>query len=148
QALVLYAADRRLEAFFGASVHGAPDHADFLLATSIHVGRVLPIALDYPRGVLPPDDSMTGRHYPHAEGVHLVDRALHEGPEARDDVGIIAEGLDLEALVLARVELVVEDAVAEHAEAAERVAGKEGSRGRLEGDHGLGPMNVGRLHEG
>src|SRR5208337_3437520 len=136
QALVLYAADRRLEAFFGASVHGAPDHADFLLATSIHVGRVLPIALDYPRGVLPPDDSMTGRHYPHAEGVHLVDRALHEGPEARDDVGIIAEGLDLE------------DAVAEHAEAAERVAGKEGSRGRLEGDHGLGPMNVGRLHEG
>ena len=50
--------------------------------------------------------------------------------------------------MLARVELVVEHAIAEHAEAAEGVAGKKRAGRRLEGEHGLRPMHVGRLHEG
>ena len=91
---------------------------------------------------------MAGRHYLYVEAGELVDRALHEDAEARDDVGVVAEGLGLEALVLARAELVVEHAVAEHAEAPEGVAGEEGARGGLEGHHRLGPMHVGRFHEG
>ena len=119
-----------------------------LLAAAVEVGCVLQVAVDHLPGLGAPHDAVAGRDDLDARGLRACRSALaHEGPEARDDVGVIAEGLRLEALVLPGRELVVEDAVAEHAEAAEGVAGEEGARGGLEGHHRLGPVHVGRLHE-
>lgn len=136
-----------VEPLLGVAVHGAPDDADLFLAGTLEVGRVFDVAFDDLRGIPAPHDAVARRNHLDAESGELFNSAQHEGPEARDDIGIISEALGFEALVLLRREFVVEDAVAEHAEAPESVAGEEGTGGWLEGHHGLGPVHVRGLEE-
>ena len=80
-------------------------------------------------------------------GGQLLHGALDEEAEAADDVGVVAEALALEEGVLLGVVLVVEDPFAQLAVAAEGVAREERAGLGLEGHHGLGPVDVGRLLE-